>query len=79
MKLTKYYDKINAIYESFDELMGELEETRDAIKDKAIDRGRDMTEREQHRFDELDFTIGAIKNCKDNLEYAISEIEDYCV
>lgn len=79
MKLTKYYDRINAIYESLDELIGELEEKKNIIEDKAIEQCRDMTEREQRRFDELDFTIGAIENCKDNLEYAMSEIEDYCV
>lgn len=79
MKITKYYDKINAIYESLDDLIGELEETRDAIEDKAIDRGRDMTEKEQERYDEIDEQIQAIENCKDNLEYAMSEIEDYCV
>lgn len=78
MKLTKYYDRINAIYESLDDLIGELEETRDAIEDKAIERDRDMTEKEQERYEEIDEQIQAIENCKDNLEYAMSEIEDYC-
>lgn len=78
MKLTKYYDRINTIYESLDDLIGELEETRDAIEDKAIERGRDMTEKEQERYEEIDEQIQAIENCKDNLEYAMSEIEDYC-
>lgn len=78
MKLTKYYDRINTIYELLDDLIGELEETRDAIEDKAIERGRDMTEKEQERYEEIDEQIQAIENCKDNLEYAMSEIEDYC-
>lgn len=78
MKLTKYYDKINAIYESLDDLIGELEEKQNAIEDKAIDMDRDMTEKEQERYDEIDEQIQAIENCKDNLEYAMSEIEDYC-
>lgn len=78
MKLTKYYDRINTIYELLDDLIGELEETRDAIEDKAIERGRDMTKKEQERYEEIDEQIQAIENCKDNLEYAMSEIEDYC-
>lgn len=79
MKLTKYYDKIQAIYESLDELIGTLEENQIAIEDKAIEHDRDMTEKEQERYDEIDEQIRAIETCKDNLEYAMSEIEDYCV
>lgn len=76
--LSKYYDKIQAIYESLDDLIGELEEKRDAIEEKAIDRDRDMTEKEQERYDEIDEQISAIEECKDNLEYAMGAIEEYC-
>lgn len=76
--LSKYYDKIQAIYESLDELIGELEEKRDAIEENAIDRDRDMTEKEQERYDEIDEQISAIEECKDNLEYAMGAIEEYC-
>ena len=54
MKLNKYYNKIQAIYESLDELIGELEEKQNAIEEKAIDHDRDMTEKEQERYDEID-------------------------
>lgn len=76
--LIKYYNKIQAIYDELDNLIGELEETRDAIEEKAIDKGRDMTEKEQERFDAIDEQINAIEECKDNLEYAMGAIEEYC-
>ena len=76
--LSKYYEKIQAIYESLDELIGELEEKRDAIEENAIDRDRDMTEKEQERFDDIVVQINAIEECKDNLDYAMSAIDEYC-
>ena len=76
--LSKYYNKIQAAYEALDDLIGELEEKRDAIEENAIDRDRDMTEKEQERYDEIDEQISAIEECKDNLEYAMDAIEEYC-
>ena len=76
--LIKYYNKIQATYDELDNLIGELEETRDAIEEKAIDKGRDMTEKEQERYDAIDEQISAIEECKDNLEYAMGAIEEYC-
>lgn len=76
--LSKYYNKIQAAYEALDDLIGELEETRDAIEEKALDRDRDMTEKEQERYDAIDEQISAIEECKDNLEYAMGAIEEYC-
>jgi hypothetical protein len=76
--LSKIYDKIQAIYDSLDDLIGELEEKRDAIEEKAIDKGRDMTEKEQERFDDIVVQINAIEECKDNLDYAMSAIDEYC-
>lgn len=76
--LSKYYNKIQAAYEALDDLIGELEEKRDAIEENAIDRDRDMTEKEQERYDEIDEQINAVEECKDNLEYAMGAIEEYC-
>lgn len=75
--LSKYYDKIEAINDSLDDLIGELEEKRDAIEENAIDRDRNMTEKEKERYYEIDEQINAIACCKDNLEYAMMEIEQY--
>lgn len=77
MKLTNYYNKIQSIYDGLDDLIGQLEEKQNAIEDKAIEHDRDMTEKEQNRYDEIDEQIRAIDACKDNLEYAMSEIENY--
>lgn len=75
--LSKYYDKIEAINDSLDDLIGELEEKKDAIEENAIDRDRNMTEKEQERYDEIDEQISAIEECKDNLESAMYAIEVY--
>lgn len=77
MKLTKYYDKIQAIYDSLDDLIARLEKSQDFIEYKAIDHDREMTETEQNKYDKIDEQIQAIEACKDNLEYAMSEIEEY--
>ena len=77
MNLNKYYDKIQAIYESLDKLIVELEDKQNAIEEKAIDHDRDMTEKEQERYDEIDDQLVAIRECMDNLEYAMSDIEEY--
>ena len=37
-----------------------------------------MTEKEQERYDAIDEQISAIEECKDNLEYAMGAIEEYC-
>lgn len=55
-----------------------LKKKRDAIEENAIDRDRDMTEKEQERYDAIDEQISAIEECKDNLEYAMDAIEEYC-
>jgi hypothetical protein len=76
--LSKLYDKTEAINDSLDEIIGELEEKRDAIEENAIDRDRNMTEKEKERYYEIDEQINAIEECKDNLEYAMGAIEEYC-
>lgn len=77
MNLNKYYDKIQAIYESLDKLIVELEDKQNAIEEKAIDHDRDMTEKEKERYDEIGEQLVAIRECMDNLDYAMSDIEEY--
>lgn len=76
-KLNKYNDKLVAIYEELDNLIGELEEKRDAIEDRAIEKNRDMTDAEQGRYDEINEQIDAIRECMDNIESAWDVIGDY--
>lgn len=77
MKLNKYWDRLQDMYEELDKLIGELEEKRDSIEERAIGKYRDMTEKEQERYDELDSLIEAIRECQENIEYATEAIIDY--
>lgn len=54
-----------------------LIDKRDAIEEKADNLGRDMTAREQERFDYLDSEIYNVEDCIDNLENARLSLEDY--
>lgn len=76
-KLNKYNDKLVAIYEELDDLIGKLEEKRDAIEDRAIEKDRDMTDAEQERYEAIDEQIDAIRECMDNIESAWDAIGDY--
>ena len=76
-KLNKYNDKLVAIYAEMDNLIGELEEKRDAIEERAIEKDRDMTDTEQERYDEIDEQIDAIRECMENIESAWDAIGDY--
>lgn len=78
MKLNKYLSRLETIAEDLDELIGELEEKRDAIEDNAIDHDRDMTDREQERYDALDEEIENVRQCIDEIESAQYYLEDYC-
>ena len=77
MKLNKYYNKITNIYEDLDDVIGMLEERRDAIEDRAIEHDRDMSDAEQERYDAIDEQIENIRMAMDELEGALSYIEEY--
>ena len=77
MKLNKYYNKITNIYEDLDDVIGMLEEKRDAIEDRAIEHDRDMSDAEQERYDAIDEQIENIRMAMDELEGALSYIEEY--
>ena len=66
-------------------LTGEGEQKKDAIEEHAGDMDRDLTEREQDRWDNLDSQYEGIDACAsqiqeamDALEYAQSEIGEWC-
>ena len=77
MKLNKYYNKITNIYEDLDDVIGMLEEKRDAIEDRAMEHDRDMSDAEQERYDAIDEQIENIRMAMDELEGALSYIEEY--
>ena len=76
-KLGTYYTKIESIRDDIDNYIGELEEKRDAIEDRAIEKDREMTEKEQERYDKLDAKIYALNDLVSNLNEALYDIEGY--
>ena len=75
---------LKSIYDTIRYMMDELEaidlsliDKRDSIEERADNLGRDMTSKEQERFDYLDSKIYHIEDCIDNLENARMSLEDY--
>lgn len=77
MKLTKYYNKLLDMAEDLESKVEYLESLRDSIEEKANDKDRDMTEREQERYDFFDEEVYAIQECIEYLYNARDSIEEY--
>ena len=75
--MTAQCDKLNAIMENIDDIISELEEKRDSIKDKAYDEDRGMTKREQINYDDLDEQISSLEDCVAYIENAMDCLGDY--
>ena len=69
IKLTKQIESLEAIIEKINDRIYELQDKKDAIEDKACDEDRDLTTREQDRFDKYDSEI-------DDLLYEIECVEN---
>ena len=67
-KIANLYNKIDALRDAVEELIGELEEKQCSIEEHANDMDRDMTEREEERWNEIDGQLDALRECLDNLE-----------
>ena len=76
-KMTAQCDKLNAIMENIDDIISELEEKRDSIKDKAYDEDRGMTKREQINYDDLDEQISSLEDCVAYIENAMDCLGHY--
>ena len=76
-KMTAQCDKLNAIMENIDDIILELEEKRDSIKDKAYDEDRGMTKREQERYYEIDEQISNLEDCVAYIENAMDCLGEY--
>ena len=75
---------LKSIYDTIWYMMDELEaidlsliDKRDSIEERADNLGRDMTSKEQERFDYLDSKIYNIEDCVESLENARMSLEDY--
>lgn len=54
-----------------------LEEKRDAIEDNAFEHNRDMTEREQAQYCDLDEQIAVLECELENIEMALDLLREY--
>ena len=75
--MTAQCDKLNDIMENIDNIISELEEKRDSIEDKAYNKDRGMTKREQINYDDLDEQISSLEDCVAYIEDAMDCLEDY--
>ena len=75
--MTAQCDKLNDIMENIDDIISDLEEKRDNIKDNAFDEDRDMTEKEQERYYEIDDQISNLEDCVAYIENAMDCLGDY--
>ena len=76
-KCEKFYNKLQTLIDEMLEYIDVLEEKQMAIVDRADEYGREMTEREQERYDELEEEIDNVRECIERVEYAQDSIEDY--
>ena len=80
-KLVKRKDsqcnEINAMTENIIDLISDLEDKRASVEDKALKEGRDMTKREQKKYDELSKKIRKLDDCIWQIENVMGYLEDY--
>lgn len=79
MKLDTIFWKLQAVVDELHDKADALEEKAKAIEERAAERGRDMTAKEQERYDALNELIYAIRdNCIENLYRAQDDIDEWC-
>ena len=76
-KMNSQYNKLNAIMENINDIILDLGEKRNSIKDKAYDEDRAMTKKEQERYDEIDEKIINLEDCVAYIENAMDCLEEY--
>ena len=76
-KMNAQYNKLNDMMENIIDIISDLEEKRDNIKDKAYDEDRDMTKKEKEKRDEIDEQISNLEDCVAYIENAMECLDDY--
>lgn len=76
-QINSYYTKLEAMKYAIEEYIEGLEVKRDAIENRAIEKDRDMTEKEQTRYDALDGQIDSLNAFISNIESAMYDLEEY--
>ena len=76
-KMTAQCDKLNDIMENIDDIISDLEEKRDNIKDNAFDEDRGMYCIEQEIYNEIDEQIISLNCCADYIASAMGCLVEY--
>ena len=76
-KMNLQYYELNDMMETINDIISDLEEKRDNIKDNAFDEDRDMTKKEQGKCDEIDEQISSLEDCVAYIENAMECLDDY--
>lgn len=75
--MNEQYNKLNDLMENINDIILDLEEKRDSIEDNANDKDRDMTEKEQEKYNEIDEQIFSLYVCVGYIENSMGCLEDY--
>lgn len=76
-KKDSHCKEINAMTENIIDLISDLEDKRASVEDKALKEGRDMTKREQKKYDEINKRIRKLDDCIWQIENVMGYLEDY--
>lgn len=76
-KLDKYYERLEKIKTELEKIVEELNEKKEVISDRAIEHDRDMTEKEEERYDALDAKADDLLLVIDSIEDAMGNLEEY--
>ena len=68
---------INVMTENIIDLISDLEDKRASIEDKALKEDRDMTKKEQKKYNEINKKIRTLDDCIWQIENVMGYLEDY--
>ena len=77
IKLNKHIASLAATQEKIEQKMDELREKMEALEEQAGDEDRDMTKREQNRWDKYEQEIFDLEDEYDAVQNAIDYLQDY--
>ena len=77
IKLNKPVTMLEDILEKLESKIEDLRVKQDAIAECAVEHDRDMTEREQERYDALEEQIDELQAEQDEIENALDYLREY--
>lgn len=75
--MTKQVESLEKILEKLGEKIELLEDRKEVIEDNAAEHGRDLTEREQERYDRIDFQLQELLAEEGDIENALDYLRSY--